>query len=75
MKKCMFGFGLGSLKSQKTDPVFLPVSAMDLARLGIPARKIPRILHELQRAAEHSPRLKERTALLRMARALDRVLP
>ena len=48
---------------------------MDLARLGIPARKIPRILHELQRAAEHSPRLKERTALLRMARALDRVLP
>lgn len=75
MKKCMFGFGLGALKSQKTDPISLPVSSMDLARLGVPARKIPRILQELQRAVDHSPRLKDRTALLRMARALNRLLP
>lgn len=75
MKKWVFGLGAGCLNDQKAGSASFWVSARELARMGIPARKIPRIQRELQKAADADPLLNERSALLRLARALNRVLP
>ena len=73
MKKMRAGFGMNSLGDSPSPPHELPVSPLDLARMGIPARKIPRILQELQRTAHGSPDLQDRITMLRLARALDKV--
>lgn len=74
MKKLLAGFGMNALGSAPSPRHELPVSRLDLARMGIPARKIPRILQELQRTADSSPLLQDRITMLRLARALDKVL-
>ena len=51
------------------------VSAAELARIGIPARKIPRILGELTALLQADPGLADRPTALRLARALDALLP
>lgn len=56
-------------------PARLPVSAAELARIGIPARKIPRILGELTALLQADPGLADRPTALRLARALDALLP
>ena len=73
MKKLIAGFGRNALGSAPSPLGELPVSRRDLARMGIPARKIPRILQELQRTADASPHLQDRITMLRLARALDKV--
>ena len=70
-----FGFGPGVPTGQKIVPRPLPAEAKDLARIGIPARKIPRVLGELQRAADADVRLERRVTLLRLARAIAALLP
>ncbi len=75
MKKLLAGFGMNALGSAPSPRHVLPVSRLDLARMGIPARKIPRILQELQRTAHTSPHLLDRVTMLRLARALDKILP
>lgn len=55
---------------QKEDPC--PLSAVELARLGIPARKIPRVQAELARLSA-SCRL-QRSALLDLALEIARQL-
>ena len=73
MKKLLAGFGMNALGSASSPRHELPVSRLDLARLGIPARKIPRILQELQRTSDSNPLLQDRITMLRLARALDKV--
>lgn len=75
MKKLLAGFGMQSLPGNGRTVRPLPVTRLDLAKMGIPARKIPRVMRELQRAADASPHLEDRVTLLRMARAFASVLP
>lgn len=75
MKKLVAGFGRSALPDDDFSPRTLPVTRKDLARMGIPARKIPRLMRELQRAADARPELEDRIALLHLARALSAVLP
>ncbi len=75
MKKLVAGFGMSALPDRHLSPRPLPVSRTDLARMGIPARKIPRLMQELQRAANARPELENRVALLHLARAMAAVLP
>lgn len=66
------------LKSQPADPKLTPdlsVDKRDLARIGIAARKIPRVLAELARAARTDPSLADRVTALRLARAIAALLP
>ena len=75
MHKWRFGFGMRSLNRNPSAPAELPVTAAELARIGIPARKIPRVLRELDRAARADPRLTCRAPLLRLARSFAALLP
>lgn len=75
MKKLVAGFGMSALPDKQISPRPLSVSPVDLARIGIPARKIPRLMQELQRAADARPELENRVALLHLARAMAAVLP
>ena len=45
--QCQFGWGMQSLRRDTSVPDSLPVTAAELARIGIPARKIPWILRQL----------------------------
>lgn len=69
MKKVIAGFGMSALKDPSKPVRKLPVSRLDLARMGIPARKIPRVMLELQRASDADPSLEDRVTLLHLARA------
>lgn len=73
MKNWKIGLGVPPQPAQK--PARLPVSAAELARIGIPARKIPRILGELTALLQADPGLSDRPTALRLARALDALLP
>ena len=73
MKNWKIGLGVPPQPAQK--PARLPVSAAELARIGIPARKIPRILGELTALLQAVPGLAGRPTALRLARALDALLP
>lgn len=73
MKNWKIGLGVPPQPAQK--PARLPVSAAELARIGIPARKIPRILGELTALLQADPGLADRLTALRLARALDALLP
>lgn len=73
MKNWKIGLGVPPQPARK--PARLPVSAAELARIGIPARKIPRILGELTALLQADPGLADRPTALRLARALDALLP
>ena len=73
MKNWKIGLGVPPQPDQK--PACLPVSAAELARIGIPARKIPRIVGELAALLQADPGLADRPTALRLARALDALLP
>lgn len=75
MKKLLAGFGMSALPGKNLSHRPLPVTRLDLARMGIPARKIPRVMEELQRLADARPQLEQRTALLRLARNIAALLP
>lgn len=46
----------------------MAVSLQELARIGIPARKAPRVMQELQALAAADPSLRGRETLLKLAR-------
>ena len=73
MKNWRIGLGVPPQPAQK--PARLPVCSAALARIGIPARKIPRILGELTALLQADPGLADRPTALRLARALDALLP
>lgn len=73
MKNWKIGLGVPPQPAPK--PARLPVSAAELARIGIPARKIPRILRELTALLQADPGLADHPTALRLARALDALLP
>lgn len=68
MQKWMFGLGMQSLPRDCGERIKIPVNQADLCRMGIPARKVPRVLRELSRAVQADKRLNNRPVLLRMAR-------
>ena len=48
----------------------MDITLQDLGRLGIPARKAPRVMQELQALACADPSLRGRKTLLRLARQI-----
>ena len=48
----------------------LPISVEEMARIGIPARKIPRVREELQRLIAADPALRDRKMVLQLARQI-----
>ena len=75
MKKLTVGYGMQSLPRDTGPLPALPVTPAELARIGIPAGKLPRILRELDAACRADPALGDRATLLRLARALAALLP
>ena len=73
MKNWKIGLGVPPQPARK--PACLPVSAAELARIGIPARKIPRILGELAALLQADPGLPGSAANELRRRALDALLP
>lgn len=73
--QCQFGWGMQSLRRDTSVPDFLPVTAAELARIGIPARKIPRILRQLAKLCRSTPALSSRKVMLRLAKSLAALLP
>lgn len=50
--------------------IVLPISVEEMARIGIPARKIPRVREELQRLITADPALRDRKMVLQLARQI-----
>ena len=73
--QCQFGWGMQSLRRDTSVPDSLPVTAAELARIGIPARKIPRILRLLVELCRSTPALSSRKVMLRLAKSLAALLP
>lgn len=73
--QCQFGWGMQSLRRDTSVPDSLPVTAAELARIGIPARKIPRILRQLAELCCSTPALSSRKVMLRLAKSLAALLP
>ena len=73
--QCQFGWGMQSLRRDTSVPDSLPVTAAELARIGIPARKIPRILRQLAELCRSTPALSSRRVMLRLAKSLAALLP
>lgn len=73
--QCQFGWGMQSLRRDTSVPDSLPVTAAELARIGIPARKIPRILRQLAELYRSTPALSSRKVMLHLAKSLAALLP
>lgn len=73
--QCQFGWGMQSLRRGTSVPDSLPVTAAELARIGIPARKIPRILRQLAELCRSTPALSSRKVMLHLAKSLAALLP
>ena len=73
--QCQFRWGMQSLRRDTSVPDFLPVTAAELARIGIPARKISRILRQLAELCRSTPSLSSRKVMLRLAKSLAALLP
>lgn len=54
----------------EADPACLPVTAQELARIGIPPHKLRRVRQELARLVTLDPALRDRKVLLKLARKL-----
>lgn len=75
MHRWCFGLGMQSLPQDFAPLHSLPLTPRELARMGIPARKIPRVRRELARFARLGPALADRRTLLKLARHLAALLP
>lgn len=64
----IYGFNPHALLAAGKQYPPVAVTLQDLGRLGIPARKAPRVLQELQALACADPSLRSRATLLRLAR-------
>ena len=73
--QCQVGWGMQSLRRDTSVPDSLPVTAAELARIGIPARKIPRILRQLAELCRSTPALSSRKVMLHLAKSLAALLP
>lgn len=71
MKKFICGFGPGALGGRERQARDAPLTALRLARIGIPARKIPRVQAELARLA---PQLPDRSVQLQLAKEIAKQL-
>ena len=60
-----------ALRRPPQGAVPLAVTTPELIRIGIPARKIDRVLSELQKLADADPALNHKTTLLRLAKNLQ----
>ncbi|MDD4850078.1 MAG: hypothetical protein PHO10_05200 [Gemmiger sp.] len=59
------------LQTPPTGGPALAVTAVELAKIGLPARQLPRLLAELQRLVAADPTLNRRPTLLRLAKNLS----
>lgn len=64
----IYGFNPYALRSAGQNDPLVAVSLQELARIGIPARKAPRVMQELQALAAADPSLRGRETLLKLAR-------
>ena len=64
----IYGFNPYALRSAGRNDPLVAVSLQELARIGIPARKAPRVMQELQALAAADPSLRGRETLLKLAR-------
>lgn len=71
MRKITFGCNPYALLRQGERRRPAPFTAAELARIGIPARKIPRVQAELARLA---PQLPDRAVLLKLAKQIAKQL-
>jgi len=65
--KLIYGCDPSALRRLAEEPKKSPLANKELARLGIPARKIPRVREELARLAEKDM---DRATLLKLAIAI-----
>lgn len=70
MKKLVYSINPHAVRRPDPPAQPLAVKASDLARLGIPPRKIPRVLEELGRLANQNPAFARRDMQLKLARGL-----
>ncbi len=66
----IYGFDPYALRTAGRQYPPVDITLQDLGRLGIPARKAPRVMHELQALACADPSLRGRKTLLRLARQI-----
>lgn len=64
----IYGFNPYALRSAGRQDPPVAVSLRDLARIGVPARKAPRVMRELMALASADPSLRGRDTLLKLAR-------
>lgn len=62
MKHHLFVWGTNPqpFRGKADSSIVLPISVEEMARIGIPARKIPRVREELQRLIAADPALRDR---------------
>ena len=72
MKHHLFVWGTNPqpFRSKADSSIVLPISVEEMARIGIPARKIPRVREELQRLIAADPALRDRKMVLQLARQI-----
>ena len=72
MKHHLFVWGTTPqpFRSKADSSIVLPISVEEMARIGIPARKIPRVREELQRLIAAGPALRDRKMVLQLARQI-----
>lgn len=71
--KLVYGFNARTLRhaAEPDEVIAAPLSEAELAALGIPAARIPRVREELARLALKDSRLLDRAALEQLAVALS----
>ena len=71
MKHHLFVWGTNPqpFRGKADSSIVLPISVEEMARIGIPARKIPRVREELRRLAA-DPALRDRKMVLQLARQI-----
>ncbi len=76
MAKLIYGFNARALRraAEPDEHIAAPLSETDLAALGIPAARIPRVREELARLALQDARLLDRATLEQLAVALSKQL-
>lgn len=72
MKHHLFVWGTNPqpFRSKADSSIVLPISVEEMARIGIPASKIPRVREELQRLIAADPALRDRKMVLQLARKI-----
>ena len=72
MKHHLFVWGNNPqpFRGKADSSIMLPISVEEMAHIGIPARKIPRVREELQRLIAADPALRDRKMVLQLARQI-----